>query len=531
MSIVINDPKTLNDMQELQAMSDEEDVKLSDHRTNVTKPRRNKSKYDENENDFTKGYCLVFTKQPEYHKKKPYKVDLIRNTLKIFRNPAMSLDEYVDDGWQSKLQKVLNIPDKKIEQQEEKKSEIKHRKQHKYNLLANFEEANIKYQIESDRIGKYFYVVIAADKIDTELWAEKHKMDVPINPHAAVTIGRDFPDFKLAHRTYIKEDDEKTFTIKLDHVTYEKCDISLWDNIHIAFNTNVKKEIYCQKNGNIITNILYLRVLYEMLSDDTPVGGADFIVEKFLANKYHPLTHFFALNSEENARPKYRRDNSVCFKCRRISDNKKLCDCIRNYYGESVGFYFHFLIHYTKWLYPMAVLGIIWYLIQFAGDKRFGLATPGSSIIVLIAIIWSTMMIENWYRIESKLRFVWGMLRYTETEIPRPSFSGEMIISSETGEYTETYRSGCEYFCKVTFSMSTMLLCICIVVGIVITLFWLRGNHENVRGLTIGIGMANAIQIFIMNKIYTYLAYMLNEWEGHRLQQDYYNNLVIKRII
>ena len=34
-----------------------------------------------------------------------------------------------------------------------------------------------------------------------------------------------------------------------------------------------------------------------------------------------------------------------------------------------------------------------------------------------------------------------------------------------------------------------------------------------------------------MNKIYTWLAYKLNEWEGHRLQQEYYNNLVIKRII
>ena len=41
----------------------------------------------------------------------------------------------------------------------------------------------------------------------------------------------------------------------------------------------------------------------------------------------------------------------------------------------------------------------------------------------------------------------------------------------------------------------------------------------------------NAVWIFITNKIYTFIAYKLNEWEGHRLQQDYYNNLVIKRIV
>ena len=49
--------------------------------------------------------------------------------------------------------------------------------------------------------------------------------------------------------------------------------------------------------------------------------------------------------------------------------------------------------------------------------------------------------------------------------------------------------------------------------------------------MTVGIGMINSVQIFVMNKIYTWLAYKLNEWEGHRLQQEYYNNLVIKRII
>merc|ERR1712113_275632 len=119
----------------------------------------------------------------------------------------------------------------------------------------------------------------------------------------------------------------------------------------------------------------------------------------------------------------------------------------------------------------------------------------------------------------------------TQTEVPRPTSSGALVVSKENGEIIETYKSWYKYCGKITCSMSTMLLCVAIVVVVVFYLFILRGQNRNDQVLTIGIGMVNSIQIFIMNKIYTWLAYKLNEWERHRLQQDYYNNLVIKRII
>ena len=51
------------------------------------------------------------------------------------------------------------------------------------------------------------------------------------------------------------------------------------------------------------------------------------------------------------------------------------------------------------------------------------------------------------------------------------------------------------------------------------------------KELSLGLGVLNSIQIFVMNKVYTYLALKLNEWEQHRLEQEFYDNLVIKRII
>ena len=32
---------------------------------------------------------------------------------------------------------------------------------------------------------------------------------------------------------------------------------------------------------------------------------------------------------------------------------------IKDYYGEKFGFYFAWLIHYTGWLIPVAVIGLI----------------------------------------------------------------------------------------------------------------------------------------------------------------------------
>eukprot|EP00485_Elphidium_margaritaceum_P000580 CAMPEP_0202702860 /NCGR_PEP_ID=MMETSP1385-20130828/15788_1 /ASSEMBLY_ACC=CAM_ASM_000861 /TAXON_ID=933848 /ORGANISM="Elphidium margaritaceum" /LENGTH=177 /DNA_ID=CAMNT_0049360597 /DNA_START=137 /DNA_END=667 /DNA_ORIENTATION=+ len=46
----------------------------------------------------------------------------------------------------------------------------------------------------------------------------------------------------------------------------------------------------------------------------------------------------------------------------------------------------------------------------------------------------------------------------------------------------------------------------------------------------VAIGMVNSAQILLFNTLYTRLAVILNEWEGHRLEEEYYNQLVIKRI-
>eukprot|EP00484_Ammonia_sp_Unknown_P021140 CAMPEP_0197037500 /NCGR_PEP_ID=MMETSP1384-20130603/14694_1 /TAXON_ID=29189 /ORGANISM="Ammonia sp." /LENGTH=845 /DNA_ID=CAMNT_0042467813 /DNA_START=23 /DNA_END=2560 /DNA_ORIENTATION=- len=455
----------------------------------------------------TEGYCLVFEAVRD-----KYYIDLTGGKLAIRRNQDYSEAEWNENRWDDKVKEMTeDCAD---------------------DLLKHFKTANIKYKIlrSRDPMQKYVYVVITTDRHLAEDWADKHNIDIPIEPAEAVSIGRNFEDFYLAQRTILNDSEEKTEKAK-DGQDLDRIPLDDWNYIHIAFEQTINEKVYKHDRAHpdtVVTHRMYLRILYEMLTDDLPLGGANFIVEKFLLDSSHPLVAFFALHQTRDNRPAVVTEK--LFKCRTPQQNLDFCDHIRDYFGENIGFYFHFLVHYTKWLYPMALLGTVWFVVQLSVEDKYGIATPGSSIIVFIFIMWSTLMIENWYRREWKLRFKWGMMRYKQTEVPRPAFSGRMVISKENGEIIETYQSWFAYVCKITFSMSTMVLCIAIVMAVVAALFILRGE-QNDEYLSIGVGMLNSIQIFIMNKIYTWLAYRLNEWEGHRLQQDYYNNLVVKRII
>ncbi len=134
-------------------------------------------------------------------------------------------------------------------------------------------------------------------------------------------------------------------------------------------------------------------------------------------------------------------------------------------------------------------------------------------------------------RRESELRYKWGMCRYRQNEIPRPTFKGTVCVSEYNGDIIEDHRSIWRYWLKVIFSLSTMVLCIAIVITIVGVIWMLKREWKNDPGYKMAIGIINAIQIRVFNFLYTKLAYALNDFEQHRLVEDYYNHLVIKRII
>lgn len=84
--------------------------------------------------------------------------------------------------------------------------------------------------------------------------------------------------------------------------------------------------------------------------------------------------------------------------------NMQPLNFIKDYYGEKMGFYFAWLIHYTGWLIPVAIIGIFFgiaMIIDSVNDDRSWdqiLSSPLNIIYSLVIMIWVTLFHESWKR-------------------------------------------------------------------------------------------------------------------------------------
>ena len=90
----------------------------------------------------------------------------------------------------------------------------------------------------------------------------------------------------------------------------------------------------------------------------------------------------------------------------RFLDNMQPLNVIKDYYGEKMGFYFAWLIHYTGWLIPPIVIGLIVGIIMLIRglvdednpDPDTWLNSPVSFIYGITIMIWVTLFNESWKR-------------------------------------------------------------------------------------------------------------------------------------
>ncbi|ETO21883.1 hypothetical protein RFI_15316 [Reticulomyxa filosa] len=113
--------------------------------------------------------------------------------------------------------------------------------------------------------------------------------------------------------------------------------------------------------------------------------------------------------------------------------------------------------------------------------------------------------------------------------VPRPGFEGRLELSKVTGEIVEVISSQFWYIAKIMLSMSGIICCISGVIAAVVGVWTLKKRTTDNK-MSVLIGMLNAVQITIFNYLYVYLAFWLNELEGHRLEEEWYNHLVVKRV-
>jgi len=102
-------------------------------------------------------------------------------------------------------------------------------------------------------------------------------------------------------------------------------------------------------------------------------------------------------------------------------------DKVRNYYGEQVAFFFHWLDAYNKAIMPLAILSFLLYFRRFFFDERMqNLIAIGFSFVVCV---WATLF-NNFYQQKANMKTLqWGMTNFQGFTGVRTEFRRDLLGS------------------------------------------------------------------------------------------------------
>ncbi|CAM9243719.1 unnamed protein product [Hapterophycus canaliculatus] len=150
---------------------------------------------------------------------------------------------------------------------------------------------------------------------------------------------------------------------------------------------------------------------------------------------------------------------------------KEPTDDIKNYFGEKIGLYFLWLGHYTTWLIPASIVGVLaWGHVAMSGNDPNAL---GSALFSIFIGLWTTLFTEFWKRKQARCAMRWGMSGFEEQEQTRPQYKGIRSSSTIDGKPVD-YFPPSESRKRFFISQTVILGLILVVIGVVASIFWLK---------------------------------------------------------
>lgn len=202
---------------------------------------------------------------------------------------------------------------------------------------------------------------------------------------------------------------------------------------------------------------------------------------------------------------------------------------IKEYFGEKITLYFVFMGHYTQWLLGPALVGIPLQLVIFIMDDFSSPVLPGFSFCIAL---WAIVMLEFWKRREKTVALEWGTLGFESTEQDRPDFRGKTMNSVIDGSEIKHFPSW-QRDIFIVQSLLVIVILICMVVGLVVSIYVIRYTLVNDDGMSDSdsqsiASLLNALQIQVMNFVYSFLAKALTDRENHRTDTQYEDSMISK---
>ncbi|XP_056630386.1 anoctamin-10 isoform X1 [Diorhabda sublineata] len=203
---------------------------------------------------------------------------------------------------------------------------------------------------------------------------------------------------------------------------------------------------------------------------------------------------------------------------------KQPFDQIKNYFGESITLYFHFLSFYTDALIVPVILGILQLFVSRETIPFF----------CIFNVVWVTLFLEMWRRKSNELAYQWGTIGMTSMDEPRPNFRGAMGVDAITGKVRPQAPRYLTYVKMYVVSIPIVFVCLTVAFVIMLMSFWAEDyakKNEDWKSYVSVPSIIYSVLVIIMNVIYRQLATYLTEWENHRTQSQYERHRVTKLVL
>ncbi|KAJ8021915.1 Anoctamin-7 [Holothuria leucospilota] len=262
-------------------------------------------------------------------------------------------------------------------------------------------------------------------------------------------------------------------------------------------------------------------------------------------------------------------------------------DHIREYFGEKTAIYFAWLGMYTAWLLPASIIGILvfmygvatsggnipaieicessetykmcplcdedigcnyWFLSSTCSSAEMSYLFDhlGTVFFSIFMSFWAVTFLEYWKRKQASLAYHWDCMDFEEEEErPRPQFAAQAPMLEKnpiTGilepYFPEDMRKR-RWLTGIGVLVGMVSLVLIFMLGVImyrvlvsIPLFQsdiFRSEAQSIASMSGAV--VNLILIMVLGQVYQRLAGMLNDWEMHRTQTEYEDNLTFKVFI
>ncbi|XP_023932129.1 anoctamin-7 isoform X5 [Lingula anatina] len=262
-------------------------------------------------------------------------------------------------------------------------------------------------------------------------------------------------------------------------------------------------------------------------------------------------------------------------------------DHIRDYFGEKIGIYFAWLGFYTAWLLPSSIVGLLVFMYglfsmgantpanelcdpsndfmmcprcdEHIGCQYWNLSDvclytkigylfdhPGTVFYAVFMSFWAVTFLEYWKRKNASLAHHWDCLEFEEEEErPRPQYT-VLCPTYEKNPITgikEPYFPERDRLPRIISGAAAIIIMIVLVLIFIIAVIMyrvlvsiplfqskaFRPRAEMIASMTSAV--VNLILIMVLSKVYEKLAYKLTQWEMHRTQTEFEDQLTFKVFI